>query len=43
MYIVTDDDGAFQMLGRDLPSAVTTARLYESYLHNFQINSGRLG
>lgn len=40
-YIVTNDDSAFQMVCRDLPASVTTIRLYESYLHNFEINSGR--
>jgi adenine-specific DNA-methyltransferase len=40
-YIVTDDDGAFQMVCRELPGTVVPVRLYESYLHNFEINSGR--
>ena len=43
VYIVTDDDAAFQMVHRDLPDGVTSVRLYESYLQNFQINSGRMG
>jgi len=41
VYIVTDDDSAFQMVCRELPSTVVPVRLYESYLHNFEINSGR--
>ena len=40
-YIVTDDDSAFQMVCRELPRTVVPVRLYESYLHNFEINSGR--
>jgi len=40
-YIVTNDDSAFQMVCRDLPGTVVPVRLYESYLHNFQINTGR--
>jgi adenine-specific DNA-methyltransferase len=42
-YIITDDDLAFQMVCRDLPSRVTPVQLYESYLQNFELNSGRLG
>jgi adenine-specific DNA-methyltransferase len=40
-FIVTDDESAFQMVCRELPSRVVPSRLYESYLQNFQINSGR--
>lgn len=40
-YIVTDDDRRFQMICAHLPDHITTVRLYESYLANFQINSGR--
>jgi adenine-specific DNA-methyltransferase len=40
-FIVTDDDGAFQMVCRDLPEAMVPVRLYESYLQNFEINTGR--
>lgn len=40
-FIVTDDDSAFQIICRDLPSQVVPVRLYESYLQNFQINTGR--
>lgn len=42
-YIVTDDDLVFQMVCRDLPTRVTAVQLYESYLQNFELNSGRLG
>lgn len=40
-YIVTDDETAFQMICRDLPETVIPVRLYESYLQNFEINTGR--
>src|SRR5690625_1879689 len=40
-FIVTDDDSAFQMVCRDLPSAVLPVRLYESYLQNFILRGGR--
>lgn len=43
VYVITDDDTAFQMVCRDLPSSITSVRLYESYLQNFRINSGRMG
>lgn len=41
VYIVTDDDLAFQMVCRELPRGVRPVQLYESYLRNFEINSGR--
>ena len=41
VYIVTDDDLAFQMVCRELPKGVRPVQLYESYLRNFEINSGR--
>jgi len=40
-FIVTDDDRAFQMICTDLPEHVEPVRLYESYLTNFTINTGR--
>lgn len=40
-YVVTDDDSAFQIVCRELPGKVVPVRLYESYLQNFEINSGR--
>ena len=41
VYVVTDDDSAFQMVCRELASDVVPVRLYESYLQNFEINTGR--
>jgi adenine-specific DNA-methyltransferase len=40
-FIVTDDDRGFQMVCGELPSRVEAVRLYESYLTNFTINTGR--
>lgn len=40
-YVVTDDNSAFQMVCRELPSEVVPVQLYESYLQNFEINTGR--
>ena len=40
-FIVTDDDRGFQVVCRELPARVETVRLYESYLTNFTINTGR--
>lgn len=40
-FVVTNDEGAFQMVCRELPSSVIPIRLYESYLQNFEINMGR--
>ncbi|MCV7499021.1 DNA methyltransferase [Micrococcus luteus] len=37
-FIVTDSEVAFQSVARQLPEHTTPVRLYESYLHNFQIN-----
>lgn len=41
VFIVTDDDRGFQMVGGELPARVEAVRLYESYLNNFTINPGR--
>ncbi|KXZ59458.1 DNA methylase [Brevibacterium ravenspurgense] len=41
VFVVTDDDSAFQMVCRELPNEVVPVRLYESYLQNFEINTGR--
>jgi adenine-specific DNA-methyltransferase len=41
-FIVTDDDSAFQLVCRELPSHVSPIRLYESYLQNFRISPGRM-
>ena len=40
-FIVTDDDRGFQMVCGELPARVESVRLYESYLTNFTINTGR--
>ncbi|QQD18723.1 site-specific DNA-methyltransferase [Spongiibacter nanhainus] len=40
-FIVTDDDLGFQSVCEELPSHVESVRLYESYLNNFTINTGR--
>jgi adenine-specific DNA-methyltransferase len=41
VFLVTDDDRAFQMVCAELPSHVEPVRLYESYLTNFTINTAR--
>ena len=40
-FIVTDDDRGFQMVCCELPARVEAVRLYQSYLTNFTINTGR--
>ena len=40
-FIVTDDDLGFQVVCGELPTRVEAVRLYESYLTNFTINTGR--
>ena len=40
-FIVTDDDRGFQMVCGELPARVEAVRLYQSYLSNFTINTGR--
>lgn len=40
-FIVTDDDLGFQTVCGELPARVEAVRLYESYLTNFTINTGR--
>jgi adenine-specific DNA-methyltransferase len=40
-FIVTNDDRRFQMVCAELPSRIAPVRLYESYLTNFEINTGR--
>ena len=39
-YVVTNDDRRFQAVVRRLPDSIETARLYESYLSNFQFANG---
>jgi adenine-specific DNA-methyltransferase len=41
VFVVTDDDRAFQMVCAELPAGIETVRLYSSYLTNFTINTGR--
>jgi adenine-specific DNA-methyltransferase len=40
-YLVTDEDRLFETVSRKLPDSVEPVRLYESYLRNFEIESGR--
>lgn len=40
-FIVTDDDRGFQTVCGELPPDIEAVRLYESYLTNFTINTGR--
>jgi adenine-specific DNA-methyltransferase len=40
-YIVTDEDRLFETIAQALPEHVQPVRLYESYLRNFEIESGR--
>ena len=40
-FIVTDDDRGFQTVCGELPARVESVRLYESYITNFTINTGR--
>ena len=40
-FVVTDEDRLFESVARELPDHVEPVRLYESYLRNFEIESGR--
>ena len=40
-YVVTDEDRLFEAVARELPDRVEPVRLYEAYLRNFEIESGR--
>jgi adenine-specific DNA-methyltransferase len=40
-YIVTDEDRLFESVALELPDHVEPLRLYEAYLRNFEIDSGR--
>ena len=40
-YIVTDEDRLFESVIRELPDHVEPVQLYEAYLRNFEIESGR--
>ncbi|KRE78227.1 site-specific DNA-methyltransferase [Arthrobacter sp. Soil763] len=41
VYIVTDEDRLFESVVRELPEHVEPVRLYEAYLRNFEIETGR--
>jgi adenine-specific DNA-methyltransferase len=40
-YVVTDEDRLFESVAQELPDRVEPVRLYEAYLRNFEIESGR--
>lgn len=40
-YVVTDEDRLFESVAQELPNHVEPVRLYEAYLRNFEIESGR--
>lgn len=40
-FVVTDEDRAFESVAQQLPDRVEAVRLYQSYLRNFEIESGR--
>jgi adenine-specific DNA-methyltransferase len=40
-FIVTDEDRLFESVTRELPEHVEPVRLYEAYLRNFEIETGR--
>ena len=40
-YVVTDEARLFEAVSRELPDHVSPVRLYEAYLRNFEIESGR--
>lgn len=40
-FVVTDEDWLFESVCRDLPEQIEPVRLYEAYLRNFEIESGR--
>jgi adenine-specific DNA-methyltransferase len=40
-YVVTDEDRLFESVAKELPAHVEPVRLYEAYLRNFEIESGR--
>lgn len=41
VFVISDDDAAFQMVCRELSSNLQVVQLYESYLQNFEISQGR--
>ena len=40
-YIVTDEERLFESVAQELPDRIEPVRLYEAYLRNFEIESGR--
>lgn len=40
-FIVTDEERLFESVAQELPPHIEPVRLYESYLRNFEIESGR--
>jgi adenine-specific DNA-methyltransferase len=40
-YIVTDEDRLFESVAQELPGHVEPVRLYEAYLRNFELETGR--
>ncbi|WP_380159879.1 site-specific DNA-methyltransferase [Kineococcus sp. R86509] len=40
-FIVTDEDRLFEAVVRELPEGVEPVRLYEAYMRNFEIETGR--
>jgi len=38
---VTDEDRLFESVAQQLPDRVEAVRLYQAYLRNFEIESGR--
>lgn len=40
-FVVTDEDRLFEAVARELPERVEPVRLYEAYLRNFEIETGR--
>jgi adenine-specific DNA-methyltransferase len=40
-YVVTDESRLFEAVAQELPDHVEPVRLYEAYLRNFEIESGR--
>jgi adenine-specific DNA-methyltransferase len=41
VYVVTDEQRLFESIAQNLPERVEPVRLYEAYLRNFEIESGR--
>jgi adenine-specific DNA-methyltransferase len=40
-FIVTDEERLFESISQELPNHIEPVRLYEAYLRNFEIESGR--